>query len=311
MAGTNKRSANAFERQIGNLIYAFFWSLGLIPRPISMMMGNMLGWLWWILDKNRRSIALNNLETAFSQEKSEAERTVLARQVFKNLGKVIFELGWSLRLNPKKFESYFRISGSENYYDAARMDKGVLLLTGHIGNWELLPIVLAMSGEYANILYRPLDFKPLDYFFIKARTRFGGQMLSKSGTMLKILKLLRKGQNITILLDQVVGLRYGVPVEFFGTRAHTNKGLAMMALRTGAPVVPVYLVRKGDKYVAEILPALPLIQTGDQTMDVEQNTQQYNDTLEAIIRHYPDQWFWVHRRWKVHHLSPWPRTDNP
>ena len=305
MADINKRGANAFERQIGNLIYAFFWSLGLIPRPISMAMGKTLGWLWWILDKRRRTIALNNLTIAFGQEKSEADRTALARRVFMNLGKVIFELGWSLRLNPKHFEHYFQIKGIENYFEAAQAGKGVLLLTGHIGDWELLPVILAMSGENANILYRPLDFKPLDYFFIRTRTRFGGQMLSKSGTAIKILKLLRNKENIAILLDQNVGLVYGVPVEFFGTRASTNKGLAMMALRTGAPVVPIYIFRKGDGYVAEVLPALPLIQTGDQRKDVEENTQQYNDTLEAIIRRYPDQWFWVHRRWKPHHCSIW------
>jgi KDO2-lipid IV(A) lauroyltransferase len=305
MARRNKRPPNAVERQFGNLFYALFWTLGLIPRPIGKAMGKSLGWLWWHLDRQRKAIALHNLKLAFGEEKNEAERRVLARRVFMNLGLVIYEMCWALRLNPIRFKDFFRIEDIENYEKAAAAGKGVLLLTGHIGNWELLPIVLAMSGEHANVLYRPLDFKPLDHFFIRSRTRFGGQLLSKSKSVLKILKLLRKGENIAVLLDQNVGHGYGIPADFFGRPAFTNKGLAMLAIRTGAPVVPVYIVRENDRYVARILPALPLIRTGDSRKDIEENTQQYNDALEAIIRRHPDQWFWVHRRWRPHHYSVW------
>jgi len=309
MANIGKRSANAVERQIGKLIYALFWTLGLIPHPIGKAMGSALGWVWWHLDRSRKSIALNNLQIAFGQAKSKAERTALTKCVFKNLGMIIFELGWSLRLSPDRFGDYFRIEGLANYEAAAKAGKGVLLLTGHIGNWELLPIMLAISGHSANILYRPLDFKPLDHFFIQTRTRFGGQMLSKFGTALKILKLLRKGENIAVLFDQEVGLRQAVVAEFFGRRANTNKGLAMLAVKTGAPVVPVYLVREGNRYVTHILQALPLIQTGDSRKDIEENTQQYNTALESIIRRYPDQWFWVHNRWRNRPYMAWPQKD--
>jgi KDO2-lipid IV(A) lauroyltransferase len=305
MARISNRPANAVERQIGNLLYAAFWVTGFIPRPIGLAMGKALGWLWWQVDRKRKTIALNNMKIAFGEDKSVAERQSLARRVFINLGMVLYEMCWALRLSRTRFASYFRIEGRSNYEAAAGAGKGVLLLTGHIGNWELLPIIMTMSGEHANVLYRPLDFKPLDYFFIKARTRFGGQMISKSGTVMTLFKLLRKGENIAVLLDQNVGQGYGVPVEFFGRRAFTNKGLAMLAIRTGAPVVPVFIVREGDGYVARVLPALPLIQTGDNRKDIEENTQQYNDTLETIIRSHPDQWFWVHRRWKPHHYSIW------
>lgn len=305
MARISNRPANVFERQIGNFFYAALWTLGLLPRPIGLWIGNNVGLLWWTFSKNRKSIVLNNLEIAYGREKSADERRSLARRVFMNISIILYEMGWSLRLSPKRFDSYFRIEGKENYDEAG---KGVLLLTGHIGNWELLPIILAVSGQTANILYRPLDFKPLDHLFIKMRTRFGGQMISRSGTVMKLFKLLRKGENIAILLDQSVGMGNGVFVDFFGRRASTNKGLAMLAIRTGAPVVPVFNIREGDGYVTRVLPALPLIRTGDKRKDIEENTQQYNNSLEAIIRRYPDQWFWVHRRWKI---KPYREWTNP
>jgi KDO2-lipid IV(A) lauroyltransferase len=110
-------------------------------------------------------------------------------------------------------------------------------------------------------------------------------------------------------MDQNVDWYDGVFVDFFGHRACTNKGLARLALKTEAPVLPVFIVREGSLYRAEIGPEVPLIKTGDKTKDVEANTQQYNDVIEAFVRRYPDQWFWVHQRWKTRPYKPWPKTD--
>ena len=125
--------------------------------------------------------------------------------------------------------------------------------------------------------------------------------------MREVMKCLKRGELVALLMDQNVGWRKGVFVEFFGHRACTSKGLALLALKTRAPVVPMFLVRVQSSYSVHIGEALPLITTGDRTRDLESNTQQYNAVIESFVRRYPDQWLWVHRRWKTRPYKPWPR----
>jgi KDO2-lipid IV(A) lauroyltransferase len=125
--------------------------------------------------------------------------------------------------------------------------------------------------------------------------------------MRKVLGILKQGEVIVMLMDQNVDWYEGVFVDFFGRRACTNKGLALLARKTEAPVVPVFLIRKESGFIVEIGQEVPLIKTGDKTKDIEANTQQYNKIIEDIIRRYPDQWFWVHQRWKTRPYQPWPK----
>ena len=180
-----------------------------------------------------------------------------------------------------------------------KKQKGVFLLTAHMGNWEFLPITAAMIGLQAGTIYRPLDFLPLEQFVKYIRTRFGAKVIPKRHSTRTILKSLKHEESVGILLDQSTHRDKGVFVDFFGRRTCTNKGLALLALKTGAPVIPVFQVREKSGFRANFLPEVPLIKTGDITKDVEANTLQYNRVIETFIRRYPDQWFWVHRRWKV------------
>ena len=176
-----------------------------------------------------------------------------------------------------------------------------MVLTGHVGNWEMMPIISAMTGHTAHVLYRPLDYEPLERFFAQNRTRFGAKLISKDRALLRVFKALKRQESVVMLLDQNVGWHKGVFVDFFGRRTCTSYGLAFIALKTDAPVVPVFVVRNADGagFTAEIGPEIPLIKTGDHQKDLEENTQRYNDAIEAVIRRHPDQWFWVHRRWKT------------
>ncbi|MEA3427989.1 MAG: lysophospholipid acyltransferase family protein [Thermodesulfobacteriota bacterium] len=281
--------------------------LGLIPRRTAFKLGNFIGRILFLFDKKHRKIAIENLTRAFGHEKSSYEIKTLAKSVFKNLSQILFEIGWSLRLNSKDFNKHFRINGLSNFEAGFEKGKGVLFLTAHIGNWELLPVIGAMTGRNINILFRPLDFLPLNTIFINTRTRFGAKLIPTRRSMRRILSSLKKGEGIAILLDQNVDWYEGVFVDFFGHRACTNKGMALLALKTEAPVVPVFLVREGMGFKAEFCSEVPLIKTGDKTRDVEENTQQYNMIIEDFIRQYPDQWFWVHQRWKTKPYCPWPR----
>ncbi len=290
-------------------IRIFFKVIGLIPRPLAHRCGNAMGRLWYVADRRHREIVLRNLTHAFGQEKTGDEIKKIAKNVFKNLSRIVFEIGWSLWQNREAFEKYIRVEGVSDYLKALEKGKGVLLLVGHIGNWELLPIASRLSGKKVNTVYRPLDFEPLDLFFAYLRTRFGDDVVPRSGALKKILSFLKQGQTVAMLMDQNVGWRKGVFVEFFGRRACTNKAMALLAMKTGAAVVPILTAREGDAYRVKWGPEIPLIKTGDKTRDVEENTRQYNNVIEAFIRQYPDQWLWMHQRWKTRPYRPWPRQQ--
>ena len=289
------------------IVVAFFKLLGRIPRRWARRGSGFLGELWFAVDKRHRRMALDNLTRAFGGEKSDREIRQIAKQVFRNIVHVVFEVGWSLHLLPKDLGGFFTIKGLAYFRAAIRKGKGALILTGHVGNWELVPLVAFMTGYSANSLYRPIDYAPLDRFFVETRTRFGLKMIPKDASLLRAFRALKRGETVAMLMDQNVGLHKGVMVDFFGRRACTSYGLAYIALKTGAPVLPFCVVRDGRGFTAEMGPEIPFIKTGDDRKDLEENTRQYNEALETIIRRYPDQWLWVHNRWKTRPYWPWPR----
>ena len=288
-----------WEKTSYKIISGFFGLLGRVSRKTAIKISTGIGHFWFAADKRHRDVAINNLTDVFGSEKNATEIRHLARQVFCNLVRVLFEIGWMLRLKKKEFSRYFNIHGLHNLETAYKKNKGVLVLTGHMGNWELLSLAAAMLGYPMSAIYRPLDFKPLDRFFIKLRSRYGAKMYPKKNAMRPVLKGLKQKELIGILLDQNTGRQAGVFVDFFGRKACTNKGLALIALGTGAPVIPLFLLREKDGFRVEFGQEVPLIRSGDKTKDVKANTRQYNRVLESVIRRYPDQWFWVHRRWKT------------
>ncbi len=287
------------------LITLFFRITGLVPIKWGDRLGRLAGRIFFLADVKHRRIAMRNLSYALEMNPSETRE--LAINVFENLGKILFEMAWTMRLDEKRFSRHFKIEGLPHIRDAYQKGKGVLLLTAHLGNWELLAIIGAMIGYPLSIIYRPLDFKPLDQFISDCRTRFGGKLIPKRKSMRAVLRSLRQGDMITLLMDQNVDWYEGVFVDFFGHRACTSKGMALMALKTGAPVVPVFLIREESGFKGLFLPEVPLIKTGDKTKDVEENTEAYNKIIESVVRQYPEQWFWLHQRWKT---RPYRRIED-
>jgi KDO2-lipid IV(A) lauroyltransferase len=205
---------------------------------------------------------------------------------------------------------YFTISGLSNYRSAMAKGKGALLLGAHFGNWEIQMAATHLINMPMRVVYRTLDAKGLDRFVLEYRSRFGAQMISNQrGAIRKIYASLRKGYPVGLLMDQNVDWYEGVFVDYFGHRACTNTGMAVLALKSEAPVVPFFLVRKGNGFECVLGPELSLIKTGDQTKDIEENTRQYNRVIESYARRYPDQWFWVHQRWKTRPYCEWPNPE--
>ena len=281
--------------------------MGSIPLTSVDSVTRWIGRIWFAIDKRHREIALKNLIQAFAGEKSLDSVRLLAMESFRNLSRIIFEIGWSLGQTSESLGRFISIRGFSHFRNAMDRNKGVLLLTLHLGNWELLAGAAAKLDLPVHVLYRPLDVKTLDLFFNRYRSRFGARLIPSPRSMRKILRALKQKESVLVLLDQNMDWYEGVFVDFFGKSACTNQGLALMALATEAPVIPVFLVRDGQRFITEFLEEIPLVRTGDRRKDLEENTRRYTQTLEAIVRRFPDQWLWVHQRWKTRPCTPWPR----
>lgn len=321
MNSVNQRNSNGTATARGKrrhvdaffyfLIERGFFLIGLIPRKTAVHAANWLGRLWFAADRRHREIAVSNIGRVYGRRMTRRQIRIMARNVFCSLVRIVFEIGWSLRLKPTDIRKHFRFFGMHHLQAALGEKKGVLVLTGHIGNWELLPLAMGQMGLPVSAIYRPLEFEPLDRFFISQRSRYGARLLAKRRAMRSMLAGLHNNELIGMLLDQNARVKDGVFVDFFGIPACTGKGLALLARKTGAPVVPVFLVRENGRYRVECHPALPKIQTRDKTKDIEAATALYNKVMEDMIRRYPQQWFWVHRRWKTKPFKPWaPKTGS-
>jgi KDO2-lipid IV(A) lauroyltransferase len=295
------------EKIAYKLIEILFRVIGFIPRKWSFRFGKFLGHFLFLVDKKHQRIVLDNLNRAFGHEKNQNEIRKLGKQVFVNAFQLVLDIGWSLGLDEQQLMKYFKIEGRSNIKKAYEQGRGVLVLTAHFGNWELLSVVGAMLAYPLTVLYRPLDFKPFDNFFINLRTRFGAKVIPLKRSLLAILRSLGRGDLVVLLMDQNVDWYEGVFVDFMGHRACTNSGLAMLALKTQTPVIPGFMIREKEGFTAKFLPEIPLQQTGDKTRDLEDNTRQYNKVIESFLHQYPDQWFWLHQRWKTKSYQPWPR----
>ncbi|MCG6916407.1 MAG: lysophospholipid acyltransferase family protein [Deltaproteobacteria bacterium] len=279
-----------------------------LPLRFSWKLADFLGRVWFHLDRKHRQIALSNLKIARGEELSENERKVIARRNFIHLAQVVLELPYLRKLNPDDLDGYVAFHGVEHFEMALKKGRGVLLLASHFGNWELMALAFSLHYRPVHLVVRPLDSPFLDTLITKIRTRGGNQLIPKKGSVQKMLRLLKAGDAVALLLDQNPAWYEGVFVPFFNEIACTNKTLGTIALRTGAPVVPVFNVRQPDgTYGVFFEPEIVLSISGDTTRDVEENTAKFNKIIETYIRRYPEQWFWVHQRWKTRPYKPWPR----
>lgn len=297
-----------FNEFVTDLITVLFRTIGRLPPALADSIARTAARFWFRIDRKHRRIAIQNLTRAFGTELNPDQIQKLAFQSFYNIMHIPFEIGWSLRLSLVELFRYMEIRGAHHIQAALAEGKGVLALAAHVGNWELLPYVAGVVCFSADLVYRPLDFSPLDLFFVRLRTRFGAELIPNAHAMRKILRQLKKGHVIAMLMDQNVDWYEGVFVDFFNHTACTNKGIALLALKTRAPVVPSFMLRDRHRFIIEFCEPVPLVDTGDRTHDVEANTLRYNQAIEAVIRRYPDQWFWVHQRWKTKAYCSWKKS---
>ena len=241
-----------------------------------------------------RRAALHNLAFAYP-DMSEEERTSIADGMFRSLGRMIYSFSRLPRINAGNVDQWIGYEGLEHYQAAKAEGRGILIATAHLGNWELSAFTHAIMTEPMHLVVRPLDNPRIDQFVERRRRLTGNQVIAKGDAPRAILRALRKNEAIGVLIDQNTSLREGVFVNFFGVPACATSAFARLAARTGAVVIPGYALwsEARQRYVLRFDAAVPI------TGDVQADTQRIHTHLENVIRQYPDQWFWLHRRWKT------------
>ena len=289
------------DRLLFLLAYPIITLFSLLPPGWAVRIGEWLGRIAFFVDARHRNISLTNLEAAFP-DLSAPERWTIARKAFENLGKTFLEIPGLARQKPEDIQRRVRYTGpTRQEWIRVQQEGGALLLTGHIGNWELMALGFGWRGE-ANLAFvaRALDNPYFDRWMNRLRRRSGNRVIPKKGALRGIRGALREGLFVGLLMDQGTTGRDAVFVDFFGHLAGSNVALAFLAGRFGVPIYPVHVIRdaSGTGHNVHIGPEVPLVRTGRKKNDILENTQRIQKALEEIIRQHPEQWFWMHRRWK-------------
>lgn len=274
--------------------------LAALPLRVAMRIGTALGTIAMKADRVNRPIAMRNLEIAFP-DADLAARLGILRGMYQNWGRMAAEWSHFAEINRDNIDRFAVYDDLEylEYLKRTIDGCGILCLTGHFGNFELMAAAHSLNGFPTAIVQRPLRNPLMDQAINASRMRFGGRIIARKGVGRQILGLLRSNCLVAFALD--LDVRKGVFVDFFGRKACTSDGLARLAMVTGVPVVPAFIVRQGDtaSHRIRILPPVEIVTSGDRAQAVTENTQRFTTILEGIIRRHPDHWNWIHRRWKT------------
>jgi KDO2-lipid IV(A) lauroyltransferase len=228
------------------------------------------------------------------------ELITITKGVYRNVAIVAAEFFDMPSITRENVHEWVAVEGMEHFEAGIAQGKGLLTIIAHFGNWELMPVTAPLFLKPSYIVYRPLDSPVLDNMIEYVRTINGNEMIPKGGSGKRIMELLKENCAIGILSDQNVAAREGVFVDFFGRPACTGVGLAVLALKSEAPVLPMFMARqKSGKYKFILKPLVEISRTGDYEADLLENTRRFTKVVEKVIREYPDQWFWIHQRWKT------------
>jgi Kdo2-lipid IVA lauroyltransferase/acyltransferase len=287
-----------------NLEYAFVWTLvkllGLLPRRVARSVGATIGALAYALLGRLRSTGFRNLELAYP-EMPVAERENILRKLYRNLGWLLAEFCQMSSYTRENTRNFIRYEGLENYLAARDRGNGVLIVTGHLGAWELSSFYHSLMGHPMSMVIRRLDNAKVDRLVNTVRCLHGNRVLHKDDFARGLIGAMRAGETVGILMDTNMTPPQGVFVPFFGHMACTAAGMARVALRTGASVLPGFMLweESEQKYVLRFGEPIALIESGDDEQDMIENTARFTAAIEGYVRQYPEQWLWVHRRWKT------------
>ena len=274
--------------------------LGLLPREPARWIGARIGALAFLALPRLRQVGYRNLQIGFPNL-APAQRTAILRAEYRSLGWQLAEFCQMRKYTPENTKGFIRYDGLDHYLAARDAGQGVLILTGHLGAWELSSFYHSLMGYPMSMVIRRLDNELVDQLVNGIRCQHGNKVVHKDDFARGLISAMRQGETVGILMDTNMTPPQGVFVDFFGTPACTASGMARVALKTGAAVLPGFLLweESSQSYVLHFGQQLELVRSDDNEADIVANTALFTRIIEDYIRQYPGQWLWLHRRWKT------------
>lgn len=270
----------------------------LLPRSVSLVIGGWLGGLAYLLASQQRKLACEHIQHALDISDEDTRKTI-AKKCFANLGKNVIEFMLFPRLNPKQIQKSVNFEGVHHVENALAEGNGAIILTGHFGNWELLAASISTTVSPLTPIVRELRSPRLNALVSKYREKAGYSTIDRNTGVRQALRCLRSNSLLGIVADVDTTVN-GVFVDFFGRAAYTPYSPIAFALKTGAAILPSFIIRQPDgTHQAIIEPPLTLERCDDKEKELVINTQNYTKIIESYIRKYPEQWIWMHKRWKT------------
>ena len=275
------------------------------PRQL-MRWGRLFGEMGYRLGSPYRTIVRRNLRFAFPSWDEQRIETV-SRQAFHNFGMTLSEMVQGAHLSAGDILSRCRLRGEEHLNRALEAEKGIIVVSAHLGNWEIsLQYLACLFGRRVHIVVRPLAPRRLDRWVNHARTRFGNHLIAKRKAFPRMLKAVREDGIVALMVD-LSSRKQSVAVDYFGRRTRVSPAAAMLAARCAAPIIAAFTLRNPDgSFTIEISPPVAVQRTGSLKDDLKANSQRITDIVEQAVRSHPDQYLWMQKRWKDHypHLYP-------
>ncbi len=292
------------ENNLGGQITSF---ISRIPYRHIAFIGKSLGMLIYNVDVRHRRIVRRNLSFVYPEWPAE-KVTEMSKQIFRNLGMTLLEICQVMCSPREDILNKVVVKGEENLKEARRHHKGVVIISAHLGNWEVVPLFWPLYFRMPlAVVARELENKTIDRLICRLRGRSGSRIIYKDDAMSEMIRTLRQDKALAILIDQGTKSSLGVKITFFDKFVTATSGAALLAMRCKSPVLPGFCVRNGDgTYTMNLGKPFFLKRSGDLRENLKQNTQIMTDAIEAAVRQYPEQWFWVHKRWRKYypHLYP-------
>lgn len=277
----------------------FVFVIKYTPRAISNVILNFLAFLAYTLDKKHRKFARVNLDLAYEDRMSDEEKTRIIKKCYKNLLYNLRDFVENQGISRKKLLEKVIIHNQEIYEKFKSRGKNIIFQTAHYGNWELLSLAIGARYGLLWVVGRNLDSPRMNQILQKNREQFNVHMLEKKGAIRGLLRGLKDGNNIGLLVDQNTTEKDGILIDFFGKRARHTPSAALMARKTGAVILPTFITTK-DYQTYDITFYEPIVthRSEDHDRDIKQSVQAQADITQKVIEEKPDEWFWLHRRWK-------------
>lgn len=278
-----------------------------IPYRHIAVIGRIVGLLIYYADVRHRRIVRRNLSFAYP-DWTQTQIREMAGRVFQNLGITLMEICQMICLSGDEIMKKVKINGEEHVREALDYHKGVVLVSAHLGNWEVVPLYWPLYFKTPiAVVARELEGKIIDHWVCRLRSRFGSEVIYKETAMPEMIRALRADKALAILIDQGTKSSLGVKIKFFDRYVTATSGAALLAMRCKSPVLPGFCIRNGDgTFTLHLSKPMFLKRTGDLRGDLAENTQAMTDSIEAMVRQYPEQWFWVHKRWRKYYPFLYP-----